>query len=187
MPQARYSFKIALLGDGAVGKTTLKKRFIDQHLSGDYTATIGADFAYHEVFVDNITVGLNIWDLAGQERFQRLVQPFFRGMRGAVLVYDVTRAGTFKSLVRWVKAMIEEDTAHIPLILVANKDDLKAELGQVPSSKGKEMSAVLETLTGFPVTFVETSALTGYNVSQAFEFLVREILNGSRIPNSESG
>ena len=100
--------KVVVLGDMAVGKTSLMNRFVNNRFSHQYKSTLGADFLSKEVTVDDRTINLQIWDTAGQERFQSLGVAFYRGADCCVLTYDVTDVNTLRSLDMWKEEFLAQ-------------------------------------------------------------------------------
>ena len=170
-----YRFKIVMLGDGAVGKTALTTRFTQEFFDADYKRTIGSDFAIKKLEVPEIdaNVTLQVWDLAGQPRFEVVRQGFYRGARGGLLVYDVTRRRTFLNIQHWKDEAYKNLTREIPLVVVANKVDLEdsrivtAEEGEAWAKEHKHL-------------YVESSALTGENVEQSYVTLCRMMIEESK-------
>ncbi|MCF2136113.1 MAG: GTP-binding protein [Candidatus Thorarchaeota archaeon] len=160
---SEYRFKVVMLGDGAVGKTALTMRFTEDYFESDYKRTIGSDFAIKRIDVPSrdATVTVQVWDLAGQQRFEVVRQSFYRGARGGLLVYDVTRRRTFINLDRWRKEAFDSLNREIPLIVVANKIDLK-DSRIVSAEEGEEYARKIDSI------YVESSALTGHNVEESF-------------------
>lgn len=158
-----YRFKIVMLGDGAVGKTAMTARFTQDYFDADYKRTIGTDFSVKRMNIPEIEahVTLQIWDLAGQPRFEFVRQGFYRGSRGGLLLYDVTRRRTFLNTEAWRDEAFKNLQAEIPLVLVANKVDL-VDSRAVSTEEGEEFAKN----NGF--LYVESSALTGENVEQAY-------------------
>ncbi len=175
-------YKITLLGDGAVGKTALRNRFMGKDFASDYLMTIGADFATRVVEIsDTEKIKFQIWDLAGQPRFTAVREMYYRGSTGGLLVFDVTRVPTFENTPSWVTELWKNNgKGKVPIILIGNKIDLR---GGVPNSLepthgqalGKELSKITSN-SGFQVTYLETSAKTGKNVDLAFNFLAENIM-----------
>ena len=163
---AEYRFKIVMLGDGAVGKTALTTRFTQDYFNADYKRTIGSDFAVKRIELPerDCNVTLQVWDLAGQPRFEIVRQSFYRGARGGLLVYDVTRRRTFLNIDRWKKEAFDTLGKTIPLVVVANKVDLE-DSRVVSAEEGKIYADEHSHL------YVESSALTGENVEQAYATL----------------
>ncbi|MHA1993624.1 MAG: Rab family GTPase [Candidatus Hodarchaeales archaeon] len=169
-------FKIILLGDGAVGKTSIRRRYMGEGFKADFLATMGADFAFLKTKIDEINVEFQIWDLAGQPAFRNVMKSYYKGAMGALAVYDVTQPKSLESLDTWVEEVRERaetynDSIGLPVVLVGNKIDLRDE---IPNS--------LKTIQGFvkakslDAGFVETSAKTGEAIEEAFTTLARSIM-----------
>ncbi len=172
---AEYRFKIVMLGDGAVGKTAMTTRFAQNFFDSDYKRTIGSDFAIKRLDIPDIDakVTLQVWDLAGQPRFESVRQGFYRGSRGGLLLYDVTRRRTFLNIEHWKEEAFKNLAKEIPLILVANKVDLE-DSRVIEPKEGKEYAKK----NGF--LYTESSALTGENVEQAYETLCKTMIEESK-------
>ena len=99
--QKKQFLKIVILGDSGVGKTTLLQQYVTQKANGHSKPTIGADFQKKEIMVDNQQVNLQIWDTAGQEKFQSLGYAFYRGADSCALVFDITNHKSFENLSKW--------------------------------------------------------------------------------------
>jgi small GTP-binding protein len=167
-----FSYKIILLGPGAVGKTSLLHRFVMNQFSSSYRMTMGVDFLKKELNVQNNTINLTIWDVAGQERFKFMRKNYYRGAQGALLIFDLTRENTFNKLInKWYPEMIQFLTNDIPFLLIGNKLDLIKEIGYVVDSNSpKEFAESKDSI------YIETSAKTGENVEESFEELSRRVL-----------
>ena len=172
---AEYRFKIVMLGDGAVGKTAMTTRFTQDSFDADYKRTIGADFAVKRLTIPDIDaqVTLQCWDLAGQPRFEFVRQGFYRGARGGLLLYDVTRRRTFLNIDRWKEETFVNTGKEIPLVVVANKIDL-VESRAVTKKEGQAYAKE----NGF--IYVESSALTGENVEEAYVNLCKRMIKESK-------
>ncbi len=172
---AEYRFKVVMLGDGAVGKTALTLRFTQDFFEADYKRTIGSDFAIKRVSLldRDANVVLQVWDLAGQPRFEVVRQGFYRGARGGLLVFDVTRRRTFLNLDRWKEEGFSNIGREVPMVVVANKVDL-TDSRVVATDEGKEYAEA----NGF--LYVESSALTGENVEEAFAMLCRLMIDATK-------
>ncbi len=174
--------KVVLLGDGAVGKTSLRERYLGKNLSSNYLMTIGADFAVKTTNIDGQTVRFQIWDLAGQKHFAHVRSLYYRGALGGLLVYDVTRMSSYQNVKMWVKEFHENnDEQYVPLVLLGNKVDLRSRYSEsIPPELGEKLAVELTELldmTGISVPYFETSAKDGLNVDEAFEALGRNILH----------
>ncbi len=173
-----FSFKVIAIGDSATGKTAIKVRFSDGYFKKDLKTTLGVDFGSKEIFceykgVDSLfsdthrfKVKLNIWDAAGQKHYDKIRPLYYRGARGALLVYDVNNPVSFKNLDSWLEEMDENTNHKIPVMLLGNKIDLER---KVPIEEAKEYAES----HGFD--FIETSAKTGENVPEALKTLVMRI------------
>ncbi|MHA1298794.1 MAG: Rab family GTPase [Candidatus Helarchaeota archaeon] len=169
-----YVFKILLLGDGGVGKTSLLRRFIDNTFNPDYKSTIGVQFMTRtvELAESDRSVKLVLWDIAGQSKFTSYRHLYYKDAEGIILVYDITKYDTFKNLDIWITDAIKHTAKNPKIAILGNKVDLadkriiQEEMGQQFS---RERNAVL---------FSETSAKTGKNVENAFLALTKTILYG---------
>ncbi|MHA1965397.1 MAG: GTP-binding protein [Candidatus Thorarchaeota archaeon] len=174
---AEYRYKIVMLGDGAVGKTAMTTRFTQNFFDSDYKRTIGSDFAIKRLSLEDddieTQVTLQVWDLAGQPRFESVRQGFYRGARGGLLLYDVTRRRTFLNVENWKEEAFKNLQNEIPLILVANKVDLK-DSRVVATEEGEDYAKK----NGF--IYVESSALTGENVEEAYAVLSKRMIEDSK-------
>jgi small GTP-binding protein len=167
--------KVVVVGDGAVGKSSLIRRYCEGKFDASRVATIGVDFYTQRVSLPTGTVKLSIWDMAGQDRFQVVRTGFYRGSLAAALVYDVTSMASLANLKRWR----DEVLGAVPtqaLVMVGNKVDLDR---TVDSQLARAASAYL----GAP--YLETSALSGEGVAILFETLATlamEARSGGRSP-----
>ncbi|XP_054790124.1 ras-related protein RABC2a-like [Prosopis cineraria] len=164
------SFKILLIGDSGVGKSSLLVSFISSSLE-DLAPTIGVDFKIKQLTVGGKKLKLTIWDTAGQERFRTLTSSYYRGAQGIILVYDVTRRDTFTNLSEiWSKEVeLYSTNQDCVKMLVGNKVDRDSE--RVVSRE--EGSALAEELGSL---FLECSAKTRENVEKCFEELALKIM-----------
>lgn len=167
-----YMRKVVMIGAGGSGKTALVNRFLTHKFSEEYIVTIGSQFAVKTVAIEgangrSIVVKMLVWDLAGQQRFDFIRGSYYRGSKGALLVFDTTRRSTWIDLPKWIKETEDALGERIPIILLANKVDL-VEHRVVTSEMA--MDFVREyNLNGY----LETSALTGQNVEEAFQLLAK--------------
>ena len=174
-----YLFKIVVLGEGAVGKTAIVTRFSHGFFRTDYKTTIGSQFAVKNIEIPSfdgsvVTVKLQIWDVAGQSRFQILRPMYYRGASGGLLVYDVSRRRTFLALEEWLSELNKAINKEIPLVLVANKTDLPDRV--VEPSEGHEFA------DSHKMPYVESSAKTGQGIVDIFEELAKKLVKDRENP-----
>ena len=169
-----------MLGDGTVGKTTFKNRFLTGKFTSGYTATMGADFATQKMTFNGNDVILSIWDLAGQTNQSMIRKSFYGGANGALVLYDITNENSFKNIEKiWLNEITYSLSTKIPILLVANKIDLKYE-EIINSEKGYELLKVIKD-NSWKVEYLETSALHGTNVTEAFRNLIQLMLDHYQI------
>ena len=172
----QFKAKICLVGEGAVGKTSLIRRFVLDQFSDDYIMTLGTKVTKKVVEVPlpvkelRAQVELLIWDVMGQPKFRELLQDvYFQGTSGILAVVDLTRRETLDAMFEWIDR-VDRVTNHAPVILAVNKADRSAE--------AQFGAAEIERLThAFEGEFLPTSAKTGENVEEAFRRLAVRIVN----------
>ncbi|XP_010777818.1 ras-related protein Rab-38-like [Notothenia coriiceps] len=152
-----HLFKILVIGDLGVGKTSIIKRYVHQNFSPNYRATIGVDFALKVLNWDQETVRLQLWDIAGQERFGNMTRVYYREAMGAFIVFDVTRPASFEAITKWKEDLDSKlslaNGKHVATVLLANKCD---QGGDVLTNNGIKMEQFCQE-NGF-VGWYETSA-----------------------------
>eukprot|EP01116_Phalansterium_solitarium_P011171 TRINITY_DN26789_c0_g1_i1.p1 TRINITY_DN26789_c0_g1~~TRINITY_DN26789_c0_g1_i1.p1 ORF type:complete len:199 (-),score=51.11 TRINITY_DN26789_c0_g1_i1:343-939(-) len=172
MSRKQLLFKLVVLGESGVGKTSLLVRYVEGKFSIATKSTIGSDFLSKEIEVDGKSVTLQIWDTAGQERFQGLGTSFYRGADGVLFVFDVTRRKTFEELAAWKKAFLiqigQEGNDEFPIMIIANKVDLE---NREVSKKELQQWCQSQNLT-----CLETSAKESINVEKAFHDITKQVI-----------
>ena len=167
--------KCVLVGDIAVGKTSLRKRLVSETFSADYLATLGVDFATKKLALRDQLVELQIWDIAGQPNYHSVADRFLKNSDAALLVYDINNPGTLKHLKNRMDRILELNKDEEPaFIVVGNKVDLKD-----PDMTPEEINnyfADLGITFDEPIQTVFTSAKTGHNVEEAFKILGKKAL-----------
>jgi Ras-related protein Rab-32 len=172
-----FLFKVLIIGELGTGKTSFIKRYVHQFFSEHYRATIGVDFAMKVLNWDNNTViRVQLWDIAGQERFGNMTRVYYKEAVGCIVVFDITRPSTFEAVERWKKDLDSKvclsDGSRIPSILLANKcDQLK---NGVPAYDDRFMNDYCQQ-QGFDSWFL-TSAKDNINIDEAAKFLVSKIV-----------
>jgi len=174
--------KIILVGDGQVGKTSLRKTFLDEGFKDGYLKTIGADFAVKRLRIDEKEYIAHIWDLAGQQRFSTVREVYYRGTSGCLLVFDISRRSSFGNIPAWIDELLKNNENRvIPFVLVGNKSDLRAtSKAPILREQPEEYARALSAWSELTVPYIETSALTGENVDNAFDELITNIFRFHR-------
>ncbi|GCE99113.1 vacuolar protein sorting-associated protein 21 [Zygosaccharomyces mellis] len=171
------SIKLVLLGEAAVGKSSIVLRFVSNDFSENKEPTIGAAFLTQRVNIGEQTVKFEIWDTAGQERFASLAPMYYRNAQAALVVYDVTKPQSFIKARHWVKELHEQASKGIVIALVGNKLDMIENGGE--RKVAKEEAERLAEEEG--LLFFETSAKSGENVNEVFLGI------GEKIPIKKPG
>ena len=161
-------FKIVLIGDSGVGKTNILSRFINNEFSLTTQATVGVEFGSKIIKKGEKLIKLQIWDTAGQERYKSITSAYYKGSKGAFVVYDISRKSTFDNVDKWIDELKNNGSEDVFIMLVGNKSDLKDK--REISEEDVQKKAKL-----YNVAFCETSALEGKNIEYAFESLINEI------------
>lgn len=161
MAEKHHLIKLLLLGDSAVGKSSLLVRFSDDIFDENFVLTIGVDFKLKQVERNGKLLKIQVWDTAGQERFRTITPAYYRAAMGVVMTYDVTDRGTYDHISYWVEQLGQHGDPQAQMILVGNKCDLE-ESRQVTTEEGEQLAAK------FNMVFYETSAKTGHSVQDAF-------------------
>ncbi|XP_029009714.1 EF-hand calcium-binding domain-containing protein 4B [Betta splendens] len=159
-------FKIVLVGNSSVGKTSLLRRFCNDCFNPGTSATVGVDYSVKTITVDNTQVALQMWDTAGQERYRSITKQFFRKADGVVVMYDITAEQSFTGVRQWLMSVKEGSGDDIPVMLLGNKTDKETER-QVPKGLGERLGKECQ------MTFYECSACSGHNVVEAMVHLAR--------------
>ena len=172
-------FKIVLIGDSGVGKTNLLSRYLKNEFSFDTKTTVGVEFGIKKCEFDGVKVKVQLWDTAGQERYKSIASSYYKGAKGALLIYDITRKVTFESVNRWVTELQQIGDKDAIITLIGNKSDIDNHR-QVSIDEGNE-KAKLYSINNpnlnflIDLAFLETSACKSTNVSLAFDKMIEGI------------
>ncbi|XP_023130463.2 EF-hand calcium-binding domain-containing protein 4B isoform X1 [Amphiprion ocellaris] len=162
-------FKVVLVGNSSVGKTSLLRSFCEGRFHPSTTATVGIDYSVKTLTLDNMQVAMQLWDTAGQERYRSITKQFFRKADGVVVMYDVTVEESFKAVQPWLTNVQEAAGEGIPILLLGNKMDMDGD--REVSFKDAEQLAYENR-----VMFFEVSAYTGKNVTESLTHLARVLM-----------
>lgn len=167
-PNKTFQFKLVLLGDSAVGKSSLVLRFVRGQFFEYQESTIGAAFLTQTVALNDTTVKFEIWDTAGQERYHSLAPMYYRGAAAAIVVYDITNTESFNRAKNWVRELQRQGMPNVVIALAGNKNDL--------ASKRKVQPEEAQTYADDnSIFFMETSAKTAANVNELFVAIARKL------------
>ncbi|XP_053488435.1 ras-related protein Rab-15-like [Ictalurus furcatus] len=167
-------FRLLLLGDSGVGKTCLLCRLTDNEFLSPHISTIGVDFKMKTIDVNGIKARMQIWDTAGQERYQTITKQYYRRAQGIFLVYDITSSPSFQHIMKWISDVDEYAPCIVQKILVGNKHD-EEHRRQVTMEQGKKLAK------SYGMDFLETSAFTNYNITEAFTRMTELVLEANRM------
>ena len=171
-------YKLILLGDGAVGKTSLKKQYLGKGFSNDYLPTLGVDFTVMRYGPNDVNA-LQIWDLAGQPGYESVRKAYYAGTGAALLIYDLTRSETLRSLSSWMVELLanRKSLYKMPVVLVGNKNDLEIDPEENIRlrNEAKRYASRLTMQLGVEVPYYVTSAKSGENVKEMFEWLIDKL------------
>ncbi len=167
----QYTFKIIVVGDISVGKTSIINRFIQNIFNEEYKCTLNSENLKKIIRIDQNTIAnLNIWDTAGEERFRVLTRQFYQDSHGALIIYDITNKESFNKVENWVKDIIKNAPPDCITMIIGNKSDLNSKR-IISYDEANILSQ------RYNVFFFEVSAKNGNNVALAFEKLTYEIIN----------
>ena len=162
-------FKILLLGDSGVGKSSLLLRYTKNEFISDMRSTIGVEFALKYITIDNYQLKIQIWDTAGMERYRSITNAYYKGAKGVIVLYDICRKKSFENVDKWIDDFKSKADDDAVIILIGNKSDLddKREVSKEEGESKAQMNKF---------AFMETSAKDNNNVQKAFETLFSEIV-----------
>jgi len=162
-----YIFKVVVIGDKDVGKTSLLKRFAANTFSNTSIGTIGVDFLVKDFDIGLSKVKLELWDTAGEEKYRAVTSVYYRNADAVLIVFDLSRKETFRSIIHWMKEVQKQCGHEVLLILIGNKCDLE------PQVKEDDIRSLTEL---HMIYWIEASAKDSTNVNEAFEILTRNLI-----------
>lgn len=172
-----YKFKLIVLGDPGVGKTSTILRFTDNAFNRTYIPTMGVNITDKSFRVNNKMIELILWDIAGQSKFQLMRKHFYQGSDGVLFIFDLTNPKSFESILNWYEDINKNflNQSNIVGCIFGNKIDLESNR-QIEKSQAEEVAKKLNLI------YTETSALTGQNVENAFYQLAKALINLHKYP-----
>lgn len=168
--------KAVLIGDGAVGKTSIRRNYLGEDFIEGHLATIGVDLATKRVLFEEDIVKFIIWDLAGQPTFEKVRGHYYSGCNGILLVYSVVDRETFDNASKWLVEAYKNMGPLPPTVIIGNKIDLRTSLDKrkyVTPEEGQAFCEYFIKKLEVPAIFRETSARTGANIQDTFHELLR--------------
>ena len=165
---AHIKLKLLIIGDSAVGKTSMLLKYTDNFFPESHLATIGVEFKTKDIQYNGYNINLQVWDTAGQERFKSITKSFFRNANGIIFVYDITQKNSFKNVKDWIKDS-EANDSGFKRILVGNKIDLQ-------NKRQVQLNEVKDWADKKNLEVIEASAKTGANIDKAVMKLIELIL-----------
>lgn len=165
-----YVFKLLVVGESGVGKSSIVLRLTDGSYNECFNSTIGVDFKIKTINLDGKIIKLQIWDTAGQERFRAITSSYYRGADGVIVVYDCTNQLSFLSVEKWLEETDRHTGGNIEKLIVGNKCDLSVR-------KAVDYTAASEYAKSLNIPFLETSAKNATNVEQAFVTMAERMKN----------
>ena len=175
-----YLLKLILVGDSYVGKTNILSKYIKNEFNQSTKSTVGVEFGTKLLKIEDKIIKAQIWDTAGQERYKSITSTYYKGAKGAFIVYDITNRLTFESVDKWIQDLNLNSDKNITLLLIGNKKDL-ADKRDVTTEEGEEKAK------SFGLAFLETSALTGENIDKVFDHILKEVYTKLTIEKKNSG
>ena len=168
-----YKLKVVIVGDSGVGKSNLIKRFTSNEFNANSKATVGVEFLSKSYKINDKIFKIEMWDTAGQERYKSITSAYYKGAKGALIVYDITRKCTFDNIDKWISDLKLNGDKNICIVILGNKSDLddKREVSKGDGIKKSEM---------YKTAFLETSALNGDNIGKAFDEIIEQIIQNNK-------
>jgi small GTP-binding protein len=167
------AYRVVLIGDAAVGKTSIANRFVDDSFNPDELSTVYASHQECREFVDGSPVAVQLWDTAGQERFRSVAPIYYRNAHAAIVVFDVTNPETSHHVADWISVFLEVADSDTVIAVAGNKID-SPDRNSAVITEGRELAEAQGYL------YVETSAKTGAGISTLFSGLLRGVIDAER-------
>lgn len=162
------NYKIILVGESGVGKTSMNLRYVYNQFNFDTTPTTASDYFSKILNIDNSKIKLSIWDTAGQECYRAITQNFYRNTNGAMLVYDISKRRTFEQIPYWYNSFTNYAGGNSDCVLIGNKSDLDDE-------RAVSSDEVYEFAEKIGIEYFETSSKSRQNIEEVFYYLANKI------------
>ncbi len=162
-------YKMIIIGDSGVGKTNILSRYTKNQFSFEFKSTIGVEFGAKKVEMNGIKIKNQIWDTAGQERYKSITNNYYKGAKGALVVYDITKKDSFINVRKWINDLKMNGDKDVIIVLVGNKCDQDQD-------RAVTLEEASELAKEYSIAFVETSAYLAINVEKAFNLVIEQLL-----------
>jgi len=163
-----YKLKVVVVGDSGVGKTNIIKRFISNKFIANSKATVGAEFTNKSYRINDRVFKIEIWDTAGRERYKSITAAYYKGAKGALVVYDTTQKESYDNIDGWMLEIKDKGSKDMKIMIIGNKIDLVNER-KISTKEALEKAKIMNT------PMMETSALNATNIKEAFFDLLKEM------------
>ena len=173
-PPVDRIYKILLIGESSVGKTSIILRYTENKFDSSGIATCGVDVKCKYVTYENIKIRLDIWDTAGQERFRGLAKNYFRGSNGFILVYDITNKKSFEKLKGWMNDAKEKMEPNSKMIVIGNKKDCQ-------ENRDVDLDILEDFAEKNEVKTLEVSAKTNEGIDEIFNIMVQDLVKDNNL------
>ena len=176
-----YIFKLILIGNSCVGKSSIIQRYIQKTFNDEYTCTIGVDFFMKTLDINDNLIKLQLWDTAGTEKFKSITTGYYRGANAAFVVFDLTSRISFDSVSEWIQNYYNYSNPNSEknVVLIGNKSDLK---------ENREISD--EEINKFAINnnikYFETSAKNGNNIEECFYYIAEKLMKDMKEKGEDS-
>ena len=167
--QHKYLFRVCLLGDSGVGKTSVLTRFCDNSFKENYNSTLGVDFRIVTLKYKDVISKINLWDTAGQERFKSLAVNYLHNSHGFIFVYDITNKDSFDNIANWIKLSFDTNKNSIVNFLIGNKSDKESDR-KVQQNEAEQFAKEKNLL------YLETSAKNDENIQKLFYYITYKLI-----------
>ena len=178
MDAKTYKFKVILLGDSAVGKTSICNQFINHEFTPNYHCTVTAEFKVKTLSLDKSTmVEIKLWDTCGQEKFRSMTRNYYNDTNGVFIIFDLTNRKTFDNISGWIEDLREYADSNCEIIIVGNKSDLVEKIVVSPDEIKKFSNT-------YKLNYIEVSAKHGTNIVLLFETLINQMVAKQKVKDS---